>query len=208
MPSSCHLSSCCYNMYLHRLRQHCQSLRSHRSSCSTTIVITVVESIIAATILVCVITYSLCLFTYISTSADMDAEKIELVGDNSYGSFVQEESSIDNINNKIYIYWIFLAGAIIFEVMGTTMMKLSEGLTQILPSIAIFLFYGCSFILMPLSLKRIELSTAYAIWSGVGTTLTSLIGVVHFGDTINPVKIVAIVFVVVGCAMLQVADSI
>eukprot|EP00985_Skeletonema_marinoi_P011978 scaffold5700_cov125-Skeletonema_marinoi.AAC.2 len=107
----------------------------------------------------------------------MDAEKIELVGDNSYGSFVQEESSIDNINNKIYIYWIFLAGAIIFEVMGTTMMKLSEGLTQILPSIAIFLFYGCSFILMPLSLKRIELSTAYAIWSGVGTTLTSLIGV-------------------------------
>ena len=138
----------------------------------------------------------------------MDAEKIELVGDNSYGSFVQEESSIDNINNKIYIYWIFLAGAIIFEVMGTTMMKLSEGLTQILPSIAIFLFYGCSFILMPLSLKRIELSTAYAIWSGVGTTLTSLIGVVHFGDTINPVKIVAIVFVVVGCAMLQVADSI
>jgi len=138
----------------------------------------------------------------------MDAEKIELVGDNSYGSFVQEESSIDNSNNKIYIYWIFLAGAIIFEVMGTTMMKLSEGLTQILPSIAIFLFYGCSFILMPLSLKRIELSTAYAIWSGVGTTLTSLIGVVHFGDTINPVKIVAIVFVVVGCAMLQVADSI
>mmetsp|Transcript_21124 Transcript_21124/g.31793 ORF Transcript_21124/g.31793 Transcript_21124/m.31793 type:complete len:140 (+) Transcript_21124:188-607(+) len=139
----------------------------------------------------------------------MDAEKIELVGNNSYGSFVQEESSIDNSNNnKIYIYWIFLAGAIIFEVMGTTMMKLSEGLTQILPSIAIFLFYGCSFILMPLSLKRIELSTAYAIWSGVGTTLTSLIGVVHFGDTINPVKIVAIVFVVVGCAMLQVADSI
>ena len=139
----------------------------------------------------------------------MDAEKIELVGDNSYGSFVQEESSIENSNNnKIYIYWIFLAGAIIFEVMGTTMMKLSEGLTQILPSIAIFLFYGCSFILMPLSLKRIELSTAYAIWSGVGTTLTSLIGVVHFGDTINPVKIVAIVFVVVGCAMLQVADSI
>mmetsp|Transcript_15007 Transcript_15007/g.25329 ORF Transcript_15007/g.25329 Transcript_15007/m.25329 type:complete len:139 (+) Transcript_15007:157-573(+) len=138
----------------------------------------------------------------------MDAEKIELVGDNSYGSFVQEESSIDNSDNKIYIYWIFLAGAIIFEVMGTTMMKLSEGLTQILPSIAIFLFYGCSFILMPLSLKRIELSTAYAIWSGVGTTLTSLIGVVHFGDTINSVKIVAIVFVVVGCAMLQVADSI
>ncbi len=150
---------------------------------------------------------ALCLFTPIAT-AIMDEEKIELVGNNSYGSFVPEDSSIDSHhNNKFYIYWLFLAGAILFEVMGTTMMKLSNGLTHMLPSVAIFLFYGCAFILMPLSLKRIELSTAYAIWSGVGTTLTCLIGVVHFGDTINPVKIVAIAFVVVGCAMLQVADS-
>ena len=134
----------------------------------------------------------------------------QVVVDKSYGSFTQEESSIDDNNtdnNAIYIYWFFLVGAILFEVMGTTMMKLSEGLTNILPSIAIFLFYGCSFLLMPLSLKRIELSTAYAIWSGVGTTLTSIIGFVRFGDTVNPVKIVAIVLVVAGCVMLQVADS-
>ena len=137
-------------------------------------------------------------------------ETFQVVVDKSYGSFTQEESSIDDNNtdnNAIYIYWFFLVGAILFEVMGTTMMKLSEGLTNILPSIAIFLFYGCSFLLMPLSLKRIELSTAYAIWSGVGTTLTSIIGFVRFGDTVNPVKIVAIVLVVAGCVMLQVADS-
>ena len=136
----------------------------------------------------------------------MYTEEVELEVD--YGSFTQEDSSIDNGNNATYIYWLLLLGAIICEVMGTTMMKLSDGLTQILPSIGIFLFYGCSFILMPLSLKRIELSTAYAIWSGVGTTLTSLIGIFYFGDTINAVKIVAILFVVAGCAMLQVADSI
>lgn len=140
----------------------------------------------------------------------MYSEKVELEVEQGYGSITQEDSSIDhNDNNKAtYIYWLFLAAAILCEVMGTTMMKLSDGLTQILPSIAIFLFYGCSFVLMPLSLKRIELSTAYAIWSGVGTTLTSLIGIWYFGDTINPVKIVAILFVVAGCAMLQVADSI
>ena len=136
-------------------------------------------------------------------------ETFQVVVDKNYGSFTQEESSIDNTtgNNAIYIYWFFLVGAILFEVMGTTMMKLSEGLTNILPSIAIFLFYGCAFLLMPLSLKRIELSTAYAIWSGVGTTLTSIIGFVRFGDTVNPIKIVAIVLVVAGCVMLQVADS-
>ena len=151
----------------------------------------------------------------------MDGEKIELVDENGYGSFIHHhEESItttygdnynddDNVVDKssYYIYWLFLAGAILFEVTGTTMMKLSDGLTKILPSIGIFLFYACSFILMPLSLKRIELSTAYAIWSGAGTTLTCLIGVAHFGDTINWIKIVAIAFVVVGCAMLQVADS-
>ena len=113
----------------------------------------------------------------------MYTEKVELEVEQGYGSFTQEDSSIDNGNNATYIYWLFLAAAILCEVMGTTCMKLSDGLTQILPSIAIFLFYGCSFILMPLSLKRIELSTAYAIWSGVGTTLTSLIGIWYFGDT-------------------------
>ena len=138
----------------------------------------------------------------------MNTEKLQIVVDKSYGSFTQEQSSIENNgNNAVYIYWLFLVGAIIFEIMGTTMMKLSEGLTKFLPSTAIFLFYGCSFLLMPLSLKRIELSTAYAIWSGVGTTLTSIIGFAYFGDTINPVKIAAIVFVVIGCVMLQVADS-
>ena len=140
----------------------------------------------------------------------MDEENIEhLVADNTgYGSVVREESSIDSdSSNKLYIYWIFLASAIMAEVMGTTCMKLSNGLTHLGFSISIFLFYGCSFILLPLSLKQIELSTAYAIWSGVGTTLTSIIGFVYFDDTINPVKIVSISLVVLGCVMVQVADS-
>ena len=110
-------------------------------------------------------------------------------------------------NHHLNKYWLLLAGAILFEVMGTTMMKLSDGLTQFLPTAAIFIFYGCSFTLMPLSLKGIELSTAYAIWSGVGTTLTCFMGFAYFDDTISWVRIFAILLVLVGCAMLKMADS-
>jgi len=121
-----------------------------------------------------------------------------------YGDTYKDDDTVDKIH---YIYWLLLVGAIFFEVAGTTMMKLSDGLTQLLPSLGIFLFYAISFILMPLSLKGIELSTAYAIWSGVGTTLTCLIGGVYFGDTMNWVKIFAIGLVIIGCMLLQVADS-
>ena len=142
----------------------------------------------------------------------MDSEKIELVVDSGNATFKESatfyyDGENNNDKNDIYLYWLFLAGAILTEVMGTSCMKLSEGLTNFLPSIAIFLFYACSFTLLPLSLKRIQLSTAYAIWSGVGTTLTCLIGIIHFGDTTNWVKIIAIAFIVVGCVMLQAADS-
>lgn len=152
----------------------------------------------------------------------MGAENTELLAaeneNNGYGSFIHPEYATATNDGDIYkdeetvgkihyIYWLLLLGAIFFEVAGTTMMKLSDGLTQLLPSLGIFLFYAMSFILMPLSLKGIELSTAYAIWSGVGTTLTCLIGGVYFGDTMNWVKIFAIALVIIGCMLLQVADS-
>ena len=71
-------------------------------------------------------------------------------------------------------------------------MKLSDGLTKLIPTIMIYVAYVLSFIFFPLALKRIDLSTAYAIWSGLGTTLTCVIGFVYFGDIINLTKILAL----------------
>ena len=65
--------------------------------------------------------------------------------------------------------WIFLSVAILFEVAGITSMKLSRGFAELLPSIGVFVFYICSAAAVILALRRIELSVAYAIWSGVGT---------------------------------------
>ena len=76
--------------------------------------------------------------------------------------------------------WIFLSVAILFEVAGTTSMKLSRGFAEIWPSIGVFVFYMCSAAAVILALRRLELSIAYAIWSGVGTALTVMIGIAYF----------------------------
>jgi len=62
--------------------------------------------------------------------------------------------------------WIFLFAAILFEVAGITSMKLSRGFAELLPSIGVFVFYICSAAAVIFALKRLELSVAYAIWSG------------------------------------------
>ena len=78
------------------------------------------------------------------------------------------------------IFWIYLLIAILTEVAGTTLMKVSQGLTKLVPSVFMFVLYGISFVFMALALKKIEVSTAYAIWSGLGTAVIAMIGIRRF----------------------------
>ena len=79
-------------------------------------------------------------------------------------------------------HWLFLAGAILLEVAGTTSMKLSEGYTKLLPSVLLFLCYAASFVALTFALKKIELSVAYTVWAGAGTALIAAIGIVYFRE--------------------------
>ena len=83
------------------------------------------------------------------------------------------------------LYWIYLLIAILTEVVGTTMMKVSQGLTRLMPSVLMFVMYAISFVFMALALKKIEVSTAYAIWSGLGTALIATIGIVAFRESFS-----------------------
>ena len=98
--------------------------------------------------------------------------------------------------------WIFLSVAILFEVAGTTSMKLSRGFAEIWPSIGVFVFYTCSAAAVVLALRRLELSIAYAIWSGVGTALTVMIGIAFFRE-----PLASIALVVIGVAGLSLASK-
>jgi len=99
--------------------------------------------------------------------------------------------------------WVMLVLAIVLEVAGTTNMKLSQGFTERLPSVLVFVFYGLSIGALTLSLKRIDVSVAYAVWSGLGTAFIAILGVSVFGEALTVVKVVALVLIVVGVMMLN-----
>ena len=99
--------------------------------------------------------------------------------------------------------WVYLVLAIVFEVGGTTSMKLSENFTKWIPSVAIFVLYGLSLVGMTLALKRIEMGIVYAVWSGVGTALIAIIGVMYFNEEMGLIKIVSLVLIVAGVVGLN-----
>ncbi|MEH2214320.1 DMT family transporter [Nostoc sp.] len=94
--------------------------------------------------------------------------------------------------------WIYLILAILFEVSGTTCMKLSEGFTKIVPSVLIFVFYGLCFTFLTFALKKLEVSVAYAVWAGLGTILVALIGIIWFRESATFIKLVSISLIIIG----------
>lgn len=117
------------------------------------------------------------------------------------------EETADSTFDGMYKYWLLLLLTVLFEVAGTTSMKLSDGFKNTLPSIMIYVFYGASFAIFPLALKGIDLSVGYAMWSGLGTTMTSLIGFYYFGDSITTTKIIALIAIIGGCVLLNFAGE-
>lgn len=94
--------------------------------------------------------------------------------------------------------WLMLSGAIVFEVAGTTCMRLAFGFTKFVPSLLIFVFYALSFSLNTLTVRTLGLSVVYAVWSGVGTVLTSLIGYWYFKEPASAVKIASTMLIIIG----------
>ncbi|AMM89039.1 MULTISPECIES: DMT family transporter [Bacillus] len=98
---------------------------------------------------------------------------------------------------------LYLTGAILTEVFGSTMLKLSQGFTQVLPSMGVMIGFGCAFTFLSLALKTIDLSSAYATWSGVGTALTALVGLVLFNETIHMKGFIGLALVICGVIVLN-----
>lgn len=101
--------------------------------------------------------------------------------------------------------WLYLTASIVFEVAGTTSMKLSDGFSRLVPSVFIFVFYGISFYAFTLALKKMDLSVAYAVWAGSGTALVAIIGMIWFNDTVTALKLVCLGLVIIGVTGLNYA---
>jgi small multidrug resistance pump len=105
------------------------------------------------------------------------------------------------------IGWLQLSLAIAAEVAGTIALRFADGLRRPLPSVVVFAAYGLAFYLLSVTLKHLPVGLTYAIWSGVGTTLVTAIGIVALGEAATMLKLAGITLVVAGVVMLGLAGE-
>ncbi len=102
--------------------------------------------------------------------------------------------------------WIYLLLAILFEVTGTTSMKLADGFRNPLPSVVVFACYGISISFLTLAVRNIDISVAYAIWCAIGMGLIALIGIFWFDESVTAWKLISLGIIVAGVISLQLSD--
>ncbi len=99
--------------------------------------------------------------------------------------------------------WFILLLAGISEVIWAVSMKVAEGFSKLLPTIITIIFYLLSALFLSLALKKLPLSTAYALWTGFGIVATTLIGIIYFNETINLIQVICIMMIVLGIIGLK-----
>lgn len=103
--------------------------------------------------------------------------------------------------------WLILLIAILSEVAATTSLKLSESFTKIGPSILVVLGYGISFYCLSLTLKSIPVGVVYAIWSGMGISLISIVGWLLFDERLNLPTLLGIGLIFAGVIVINMFSS-
>ena len=99
--------------------------------------------------------------------------------------------------------WALLLIAIVSEVIGSTGLKASAGFTKLIPSAIVVVGYASAFYFLSLALKTIPLNTAYAVWSGLGTALIAVIGVLFLREAINLPMVLGILLIIAGVIVLN-----
>jgi small multidrug resistance pump len=103
--------------------------------------------------------------------------------------------------------YLYLTIAIVAEVIATSALKASEGFTNLIPSLIVAVGYGVAFYFLSLVLKTIPVGIAYAIWSGLGIVLISVIGLVLFQQKLDLAAIIGMGLIIAGVVVINVFSS-
>ena len=107
------------------------------------------------------------------------------------------------------INWVYLTLAIVGEVIGTSALKASEGFTRFMPSALCVMAFAITFYFLSLTLRAIPVGVAYAVWSGVGIVLISIIGYFLFNQSLDVPAIVGIALIICGVVVINtMSDSV
>ncbi len=100
--------------------------------------------------------------------------------------------------------YIYLAIAIVAEVVATSALKASEEFTKLLPSLIVIIGYGVAFYFLTLTLRTIPIGITYAVWAGLGIVLVALVGAILYKQIPDLPAIIGMVLIVAGVATIQV----
>lgn len=104
--------------------------------------------------------------------------------------------------------YLLLLGAIICEVIATSSLKLSNGFTNLVFSIITIIGYSASFYILSLALKTIPVGIAYAIWSGIGIIIISLIAWIFLKQSLDLAALVGMGFIIFGVVIINLFSNV
>jgi small multidrug resistance pump len=101
------------------------------------------------------------------------------------------------------IEWGYLTVAIVAEVIATSALKASESFSRLVPSIVVVAGYAVAFFMLSLALRAIPVGVAYAVWSGVGIVLISLVGWLAFGQMLDAPAVIGMALIIAGVVVIN-----
>ena len=99
--------------------------------------------------------------------------------------------------------YLFLVGAIFFEVAGTMLLPVSQNFTKLIPTVALATFYLCAFYLLTFVVNKLPIAIVYATWSGLGIFTIAIFGYVIFKQTLAWQAILGLFLIVVGVILVN-----
>lgn len=110
---------------------------------------------------------------------------------------------MNTAKKELFIAWFFLMIAIVFEVLGTSFLKMEN---QILGYIFMTLFIAFSYFFMAKAIKKIQIGIAYAVWELLGIILILLVSFVVFKESLTLTQILGIILSIVGIIMINMGE--
>lgn len=101
------------------------------------------------------------------------------------------------------MYWLSLLVAGLFEIFWAVGLKMTHGFSKLLPSVITVAGIVASFFFLAIALKKLPLSVAYAIWTGIGTAGTVLFGIFYFHEPTSMPHLVCVALIICGIIGLR-----
>lgn len=103
--------------------------------------------------------------------------------------------------------WLVLVLAGLMETVWAVGLKYTEGFTRLWPSVWTIIAMAVSVVLLSIALKTLPIGTGYAVWTGIGTVGVAICGMILFGESVNPLRILFLLMIVTGIIGLKMVSS-